>query len=464
MNARGQYGGAGQGRARVGAFFVHAPELKQRYNNAHVAAVQALLNDLAREGVASSVGANRWEIALKEGAWVQLTWYPDSSALEVTITDREQRPVDQVVPARRRYEALLRRITPRLQNFGAMTVGAAIVGQTPAPRLVARRRAIRAVFDMYAHARVPYYIYAEVNGLVDQRLASSLDEANAIFFALENAPGEVYVAIFDPTDPLWPGPSLDVYHEAAQDQTAIAGRLDPHGRGHYGSQRTAVGLKIYHSVGDRLDAVNQMALDWTALYRDLAVQAGELTPDPKAESGYHITTQVEFDALNPDPKKVAWWKSIAKPRIHEWTKFKSDQLGTDLTWGGDYVGWTERFKTDWDVYEGWMAKLAALTAVARLQGFSIGVPPATPLPTTVWADVENIVKKGAEKLGGGAEDVWKLFKYGAWAVLGIGAVVALSSAAQNLRSGKDPGEKYMELIRTRHRPRAPRALPPGGGV
>jgi len=101
---------------------LHRLELKQRYDNAKTAAVQALLNDLSRDGVASSVGTSRWEIALKEGAWVDLTWYPDYSALEVTITDRELRRVDQVAAVRHRYEAILRKITPRLQNFGVTTV------------------------------------------------------------------------------------------------------------------------------------------------------------------------------------------------------------------------------------------------------------------------------------------------------------------------------------------------------
>jgi len=109
---------------QVGAFLVHTLELKQRYNNAKTAAVQALLNDLSSVGTTLSIGTNRWEIALKEGTWVQLVWHPDASALEITITDRELRPVDQLASTRARYEELLRRLTPRLQTFGATTVGA----------------------------------------------------------------------------------------------------------------------------------------------------------------------------------------------------------------------------------------------------------------------------------------------------------------------------------------------------
>ena len=220
-----------------------------------------------------------------------------------------------------------------------------------------------------------------------------------------------------------------------------------------------VGITIYHSVGDRADAVKQMAEDWTALYQDLALQVGELARDPMSSGGYRQATQADYDKLNPDPKKVTWFKSYFRPRLAAWLKFKSEQLGTDRTVAADYIAFAERWQTNWDVYEGWKKKLDALRNEAQGQGFTIGVPQAASLPTTVWADVAHTVERGAGAVAGGVGDVWTLVKYGAWAVLGIGAVVALSSVVSNLRSGKDPGEKYMELIRERRRPRAPRALP-----
>jgi hypothetical protein len=155
------------------------------------------------------------------------------------------------------------------------------VGDAIDPRFAARRRAVRAVFDMYAYARAPYYVYAEVNGIVDKRAAQSLEEASAIFSSFDRAPGEVYVAIFDASDAVyWPGPSRDVY----------------------------------------------------------------------------------------------------RPVVSE--------------------------------------------SSARVAG------------------VEST-------LATGASDVWAILKFGAWAVLGVGTVVALSSVVQNLRSGQDPAAKYMELFRAR---------------
>ena len=495
MNTRGQYGNNNaQGRVQVGAFLVHTLEMRQRYNNAKTVAVQALLNDLSREGAATSAGTNRWEIALKEGTWVLLAWHPDSSALEVTITDRELRPVDQLASTRRRYESLLDRITPRLKTFGATTVGAAIMGQTPvptpaaAPRFAARTRAVRAVFDIYTHTRMPYYLYAEVNGIVHKRAAASLDEANALFAALERSPGEVYVAIFDPMDPLWPGPAYDVYHatpQVPQDRPIV-------GRGAYGLPY--VGLTLYHSVGDRADAVKQMAIDWGALYRTLASEIGEIPHDPRevdwsrrppavqqareeelaAWKAIDTAPQAQKPAAvkhaqeltqrrgqlylaSFDPKKVEWWKSYASPIFAQWQRFKVDQIGGDRTVADDYISFAERFKTNWDVYEDWKKKLDALRAEAKNRGFEVDAPKPTDLPTSVWADAADVVESGVKKVASGVGDVWGIVKWGVIGALGIGAVVALSSVASNLRSGKDPGEKYMELIRT-SRSRSPRAL------
>lgn len=362
MNARGQYG---NGHAPVlGADLLHTLELRQRYENVSTMAAGSLLRDLSSDGSLSSTGANRWQVALRgEGIWILIAWYPDAKILDVTITDRELRSVDQMASVRRRYETILAsKITLRLQTYGAAIVG-----------------------------------------------------------------GEIY------------------------------------------AKPDIVGITVYHSVGDRADAVKQMAVDWNALYQNLASQVGELTPDPTSPSGYHITTQIEWDANPPDPKKVTWWKSYAHPLIKQWVKFKSNQLGGDRTVAADYIAFAERWQTNWDVYEDWKKKLDALRAEAQKRGFVVDAPKPTELPTTVWADVAETVKEGAGKVAGGIGDIWSLAKYGLWAALGIGALVAVSSVASNIKRGKDPAEKYTELIRTRRQPREPRvqaaptrlALPPG---
>jgi hypothetical protein len=190
-------------------------------------------------------------------------------------------------------------------------------------------------------------------------------------------------------------------------------------RGQYGKpacsrySMSRVGVALYHSVGDKAAAIQQLAIDWTALYQNLASQVGEITFDPGSPSGYHITTQKEWSDNPPDAKKVEWWKSYAKPVFDLWVKFKHEQLGDDSRMS-DYIAFAERWQTNWDVYEGWKKRLEALRAEAQKRGFMISAPLPTELQTTVWADV-----------AAGAGGVWGIAKYAVWAVLGIGALVVL---------------------------------------
>jgi hypothetical protein len=320
-------------------------------------------------------------------------------------------------------------------------------------------------------------------------------------------------------------------------------------------ERPIVGITVYHSVGDRADAVKQMAIDWSALYASLAPQAGAVM-DPTAgvttsavqklreeelaawkvvdslrplereverieklinAAGVDkkMTTRWRNESIPPyadivmiqlgkneglkqqfiaaktaldnfmpkaqrneadrrageltrrrqeavmqtfDPKKVQWWNSYAAPLFNQWNKFRREQLG-DYTTASDYIAFAERWQTNWDVYEDWRKKLDKLRAEAVTRGFTVDAPKPMDLPTTVWADVAHTVERGAGAVAGGIGDVWKLAKYGAWAVLGIGAVVALSSVVSNLRSGKDPAEKYVGLIKPGKRTAARAALP-----
>jgi len=111
----------------------------------------------------------------------------------------------------------------------------------------------------------------------------------------------------------------------------------------------------------------QLDSAWTALFQDLAVQAGELTRDPGG--GYHYTTQAEFDALRIDPGLIAWWKR-AKPQFHAWVQHR------------------ERIREDsWHIFDPmldfWRARLGALKNLANSAGFTIHVGADMSNDTTV---------------------------------------------------------------------------------
>ena len=473
MNTRGQYGygsaaqSYGYGNAvqsrgvQVGAFLVHTLELKQRYNNVKPAAAQALLNDLARQGTALTVGANRWEIALKEGTWVQLAWHPDSSALEITITDRELRPADQVAADRRRYEGLLHRITPRLQSFGATTVGGALVGQTPIPRLAARTRAIRAVFDMYTQGtRMPYYLYAEVNGAIDKRSATSLDEANAMFFALESLPGEIYVSIFDPTHPLWPGPAFDVYNAAPQLPANSPTQIG----------RTIAGA-IVHTREEFEQALEQLNTDFSTLMREvLTIMGGDPEDFLRAPQA---TADIVTNAIR-DPKSLLrlqqayavlekstlypFYKSTLVPLYAEWNDFLQDGpvSALDALSGGLYGLGPEVFAK----LQRWQERLLAARAATDVELSKLGKDAlhsasSVPLPKS-WIDKGE---EAAQSIGSGLGDIGKVLKYTLIGALAIGGVFAVSSLASKLQK-----EPVARRPRTPRAPRAQLALPPGEPV
>ena len=452
MRSRGQYGSVAQGRVHVGAFLVHTLELKQRYNNVKPAAAEALLNDLSSQGASLSVGTNRWEIALKEGTWVQLTWHPDSAALEVTITDRELRPADQVAADRRRYEALLRRITPRLQSFGATPVGGTIVGQTPTPRLAARTRAIRAVFDMYTQGtRMPYYIYAEVNGRIDKRSASSLDEANEIFFALEREPGEIYVAIFDPTDPLWPGPALDVYNAAPQERA-------PYG------DRALVGF--VRTPSEIEDELNQLHSEVMQFGQEVIEQeqnaANRIKEEPEykeilakwaAEEARLKTLPESPRAPFPDflpgdrpPAPADAPRVLSMKRQKELQKEAADyfnrRVNTLPIWPWSRTIW-DPFSKDWQHFRRSKIEISAQLWPGsgvwdRVQDYRkklIEIRSKAPFKPTGPEPLSPEGRKDPSPLGWLA-DFGSGFKWVALGVLGIGGVLAVSSIASNLKKGR----------------------------
>ena len=98
-----------------------------------------------------------------------------------------------------------------------------IVGDNPEPRFAATRRAVKTIFYLHDRFPAPFYVYSEVNGLVDAIALHTMDEANALAAAIGQRPGDVYAAVFDRADTTWPDPVRVVYHAAASERLAVAG-------------------------------------------------------------------------------------------------------------------------------------------------------------------------------------------------------------------------------------------------
>ena len=429
MNDRGQYGASSNGRVHVGASLLHRLELKQRYDNAKTAAVQALLNDLARDGVASSVGTNRWEIALKDGAWVDFTWYPDYSALEVTITDRELRRVDQVESIRRRYEAILSKITPRLQSFGVTTVGAAIYADPTEGTYVGQGS-----------------ILGHTPGEVEDELDQLAGELNCfgqeIRELMKPAEGQAKTAVQAIRDEeLAAHAAVESFQPQVNEVYRIEKLLNEGGVSKSTTQRwrnesiPPYADILMASIGTKNEALKQRFIAAIAALDKVMPMAQRHAAVKRSRELSDRRSELEYKAQGESPL-VQWKRSVWDPFIAGWTKFYREKKDIPLqTWP---------LSGTWDRIQEYRQQWIDLRKNAPFKS-------KCPDPL----DPSSRKDPSLTDIFGSAG---KILKWGIIGALGIGAVVALSSVASNLRTGKDPGEKYMELIRSR-RPRASSALP-----
>lgn len=195
-----------------------------------------------------------------------------------------------------------------------------------------------------------------------------------------------------------------------------------------------VGNALYHTVGDREEAVKALALDFDHAYQEVGHAVGVLPYEGSAE-------RVKKNNL-----WYQWWKAVAPPLFEGWTKFKAEQLSGDTTGpGGGYIAYGNRFETGWDVYEAWRKRLVDFREGAKQMGIHLTSPHPAELPTTVVQDVKNVAQDVAKKVGGAAGDVWTLGKVAVYGGLALGAAIALGSLFSNLRSGKDPASNYLAL-------------------
>ena len=169
---------------------------------------------------------------------------------------------------------------------------------------------------------------------------------------------------------------------------------------------TISGAELYHSVGDRERALDQLATDFASLQNDIMTQAG-WRADP-----YHPAEGPLFD----------WYRANVEPTIAEWQTFHGNQTGS----------WAIRWATDWSVYEQWQDRLKRIRELATAHGVQLASPAPVDLPKTVW-------QRGAEGVGSGAAALFTLLKVAVYAAIGITGFVALYAVFRDIRGrGQHP--------------------------
>jgi len=154
-----------------------------------------------------------------------------------------------------------------------------------------------------------------------------------------------------------------------------------------------VGISLFHTVGDRERAVEQMATDFAGAYGDLFTAMGWRPDHP------------ELDEASP---LYQFWAIDVKPTVDEWSKFRDEQRDSYFT----------RWATNWETYESWQERLKRLRELIRARlGHMTSAEPLT-LPTTILADAEDAAKKVVDK-------TFDVAKVATVAAIGVGGAVLI---------------------------------------
>jgi len=241
-------------------------------------------------------------------------------------------------------------------------------------------------------------------------LFDSIDQAKSWYDAL--VPGYDYAAIFDARDLARP------IVDSIGDQPSAA----------------YVGASILQTPGAIQDELSDINEDFLRFGHEI---------DKEIERRGYPTKPGSAD----DPV-VKIYSDAWSPLIQGWQAFYAGHKG----WWGNFW-WNSAPDA-----ESWQRKLVDLRQTAKKAGMGVVSPAPEPYSPSTLDPHHDIIDTTKDVFG----DIGKVVKYGVIGALVIGGVVALSSVAQNLRSGRDPAEKYVEIVKTRRRSRGESglALPP----
>ena len=210
-----------------------------------------------------------------------------------------------------------------------------------------------------------------------------------------------------------------------------------YGRPHRGRPGApSVGGTLYHTIGDREEALASLKRDVNALYQELTRQILHATPE-------HPFGLASDATIRPD--WFAWWKSRGNPFFNDFRDWVAERSPANWSRFGAYVAFGKHFETDWDAYKAWGDRLVDLRREAEGLGIKLKSSDPVALPTTLVEDVEDIGKKLAKKV----EGVGDYLKYVVVAAVGVAVIAALSGVVRDVRAGEAPTERYLSLLRRR---------------
>jgi hypothetical protein len=162
---------------------------------------------------------------------------------------------------------------------------------------------------------------------------------------------------------------------------------------------TEIGQALFHTVGDRERAIEQLSTGFQALVNDLAIWQSTNMDHPEASSN------------------AQWLAADVIPTLDEWNTFV----------GHERKSWWTKLATSWETFENWWEKLKQLRALARAHGIILQSAEPQPLPKTIWEKTEE--GKGSEPMA-----ILGVLKIGALGALAIMGAAGFYGAIRNIRS------------------------------
>ena len=153
----------------------------------------------------------------------------------------------------------------------------------------------------------------------------------------------------------------------------------------------AVGISLFHTVGDRERALDTLATGFATLQDEVMKAAGYQANPYKPASGTIWN----------------WWQVVGVPTLNEWQAFHADQAGS----------YWSRFSTNWETYETWQARLAQLRDLVENHGIKLASPPMVDLPKTLPGSV-------LDAAGGAVQAIGHVGHVALWGAVALGAAFA----------------------------------------
>ena len=437
MNGRGHYGNGFNSHARtyVGADLVQVLTLKQRYDRVNTGAVAKLLAELAKNGTQTAVGDNHWQIALRNAGYVDVQRYPQFNGLEVSITDREVHRDDEVPAVRREYEAVLRRITPLLQTYGATTVGATTYVGAARPVYLGQGSII---------PHTPGETEDELKQLHGEIMAFG-QEAIELINPIEKASMGRVQQLRDAEMAAWKvansfKPLVDeVYRiEKLLNEAGLSTKTTNAWREQPPPYDNIRNTPMVNSRGAPLKNAEDLKKQFIAAKEALdkfMPKAERMAAIKRARDATSERSMAQAEKMSESPL-VKWQVSVWRPFFDGWNRFYHEKIDIPMQM---LPG-----SGTWDRIQEYRRQFIDLrkNAPFKAQG---------PAPLDPTGRTDPSLTGGLRDVWGGAGEVLGIAKWGLIGALGIGAIVAVASVVSNVRKGKDPGEKYLELIRETRR-------------